>query len=300
MSKIKRQSGIELLRIIAMIQIIFLHAYQYGFLHDASKAAGDIDGTLVTFVWSLCRTPVDVFIMISGYFMIASQFDIKKTIRRGGKIYGAMIFYSIILSIIFFISDPSLININSVIKAFTPLMSRTWYFLSNYLIILLLSPFLNKMLASLSKKHYLYFMGIVFVAVSLWSTLAEIHGINNVISVNKILDPYMGKSLGGFLLMYIIGGYLRLFVKQKPLEKRKPNFRYLGIFVGLCVLDFVLAFCFSTVQAGIWYVQQPACPRRIGDVGSLFQRFQFQLKICQYSSRHNARYICNPRKSVCS
>ena len=100
MSKTKRQSGIELLRIIAMIQIIFLHAYQYGLLHDASKAAGDIDGILVTFVWSLCRTPVDVFIMISGYFMITSQFDIKKTIRRGGKIYGAMIFYSIILSII--------------------------------------------------------------------------------------------------------------------------------------------------------------------------------------------------------
>ena len=48
------------------------------------------------------------------------------------------------------------------------------------------------MLASLSKKHYLYFMGIVFMAVSLWSTLAEIDGINNVISVNKILDPYMG------------------------------------------------------------------------------------------------------------
>ena len=95
MSKTKRQSGIELLRIIAMIQIIFLHAYQYGLLHDASKAAGDIDGILVTFVWSLCRTPVDVFIMISGYFMITSQFDIKKTIRRGGKIYGAMIFYSI-------------------------------------------------------------------------------------------------------------------------------------------------------------------------------------------------------------
>ena len=80
------------------------------------------------------------------------------------------------------------------------------------------------MLASLSKKHYLYFMGIVFVAVSLWSTLAEIHGINNVISVNKILDPYMGKSLGGFLLMYIIGGNLSLFVKQKPFEKRKPKF----------------------------------------------------------------------------
>ena len=54
MSKNKRQSGIELLRIIAMIQIIFLHAYQYGLLHDASKAAGDIDGILVTFVLPWC------------------------------------------------------------------------------------------------------------------------------------------------------------------------------------------------------------------------------------------------------
>ena len=88
MSKTQRQSGIELLRIIVMIQIIFLHAYQYGLLHNASKAAGDIDGTLVTFIWSFCRAPVDVFIMISGYFMITSQFDIKKTIRRSGKIYG--------------------------------------------------------------------------------------------------------------------------------------------------------------------------------------------------------------------
>ena len=53
MSKIKRQSGIELLRIIAMIQIIFLHAYQYGFY---AHKVGDIDGILVTFVWSFCRT----------------------------------------------------------------------------------------------------------------------------------------------------------------------------------------------------------------------------------------------------
>lgn len=278
MSKTKRQSGIELLRIIVMMQIIFLHAYQYGLLHNASKAAGDIDGTLVTFVWSFCRAPVDVFIMISEYFMITSQFDIKKTIRRSGKIYGAMIFYSIVLSIIFFISDPSLININSVISAFTPLMSRTWYFLSNYLIILLLSPFLNKMLASLSKKHYLYFMGIVFVVVSLWSTLAEIDGVSNVISVNKVLDPYMGKSLSGFLLMYIIGGYLRLFVKQQPLEKRKLNFKYLGIFAALCVSDFVLASVFPQYKPAFGMFNNPLVLAESAMLILFFRDFNFSSK----------------------
>lgn len=278
MSKTKRQSGIELLRIIAIIQIIFLHTYEYGLLHQASKAAGDIDGSLITFVWSFCRAPVDVFIMISSYFMITSQFDIKKTLRRSGKVYGAMIFYSIVLSIIFFISNPSLININSVISAFTPLLSKTWYFLSNYLIVLLLSPFLNKMLVSLSKKHYLYFMGIVFIVMSLWSTLAEIDGIKNVISIKKIVDPYMGKSLGGFLLMYIIGGYLRLFVKQKPIENRKPNFKYLGIFAALCVFDFVLAAIFPQYKPAFGMFNNPIVLAESAMLILFFRDFTFSSK----------------------
>lgn len=278
MSKTKRQSGIELLRIIAMVMIIFLHLYEYGHLHEASKAAGNIDGALVTFVWSFCRAPVDVFIMISGYFMITSKFDIKKTIRRGGKVYGAMIFYSIVLSVIFFIYDPSLININSVISTFTPLLSKTWYFLSNYLIILLLSPFINKMLVSLSKKHYLYFMGIVFVAMSLWSTLAEIDGISNVISIKKIVDPYMGKSLGGFLLMYIIGGYLRLFVKQKPAEKRSLNFKYLGIFALLCVCDFLLCIVFPQYKPVFGMFNNPIVLAESAALILFFRDFTFSSK----------------------
>ena len=94
MDKAKRQSGIELLRIIVMLQIVFLHLYQYGHLHAGASSAGTIDGTFVTFVWSMCRAPVDVFVMISGYFMITSQFDIKRTIKRGANLYGAMFFYS--------------------------------------------------------------------------------------------------------------------------------------------------------------------------------------------------------------
>ncbi len=278
MSKKKRQSGIELLRIIAMMQIIFLHLYEYGQLHEASKAAGDIDGALVTFVWSFCRAPVDVFIMISGYFMITSQFDIKRTLRRGGKVYGAMIFYSIVLSIIFFIYDPSLINVNTVVSAFTPLLSKTWYFLSNYLIMLLLSPFLNRMLVSLTKKQYLYFMGIVFVVMSLWSTLAGIDGIDNVISIKKIVDPYMGKSLGGFLLMYIIGGYLRLFVKQKDGEKKSPKLKYLGIFALLCICDFALCSIFHEYKPVFGMFNNPLVLAESAMLILFFRDFTFSSK----------------------
>ncbi|MBQ1992433.1 MAG: acyltransferase, partial [Clostridia bacterium] len=78
MKKKERQSGIELLRIIAMLQIIYLHLYQYGGLRAGSANAGDLDRFATLFIWSFCRAPVDIFIMITGYFMITAKFDIKK------------------------------------------------------------------------------------------------------------------------------------------------------------------------------------------------------------------------------
>lgn len=43
-------------------------------------------------------------------------------------------------------------------------------------------------------------MGIVFVVMSVWSTLAGIDKLDKVFNIAKIVDPYYGKSLGGFCL----------------------------------------------------------------------------------------------------
>lgn len=247
MKKKIRQSGIELLRIIAIFQIIFLHVCDYGKMHSASLSAGDLDGFLVEFVWSFCRAPVDIFIMITGYFMITSQFDIKKTTKRAGTTYGAMIFYSVAISLAYFILNPDKVSAVSIAKTIFPLTSKTWYFLSNYIIILLISPFINKMLTTLTKKQYLYFLGVIFAVMSVWSTLAGIDGLNDIFKISKIVDPYYGKSLGGFLLCYFIGGYLRLFVPQVKNDNQKTNakIRYMISFALLCITDLGLKYTFE-------------------------------------------------------
>ena len=78
--------------------------------------------------------------------------------------------------------------------------------------------------------------------------------------------------------MYIIGGYLRLFVKQKPLEKRKPNFRYLGIFVGLCVLDFVLASVFPQYKPAFGMFNNPLVLAESAMLVLFFRDFNFSSK----------------------
>ena len=247
MKKKERQSGIELLRIIAMLQIIYLHVCDHGGMYTASASAGDLDGFLVAFVWSFCRAPVDVFIMITGYFMVTAKFDIKKTVKRAGTTYGAMMFYSIGISIICFIVTPDKVNAASIAKAVFPLTSKTWYFLSNYIVILLLSPFINRMLTSLTKKQYLYFVGIIFAVMSVWSTLSGIEGLDKVFGISKIVDPYYGKSLAGFLLFYFIGGYLRLFVPCQKNESKQSNVKiiYLLLFILLCITDIGLKYTFE-------------------------------------------------------
>lgn len=280
MAKKERQSGIELLRIIAILQVIYLHVYLYGKLHEASAAAGSLDGALVTYVWSLCRAPVDLFIMISGYFMITSTFDIGKTIKRAATTYGAMIFYSLTIAAIFFIFDPNKISVVSITKAFFPLTSKIWYFLSNYILIVLLSPFLNRMLTTLTKRQYLYLVSIVFFVMSVWSTISYIDGLSNVFQINKIVDPYYGKSLGGFLLFYIIGGYLRLFVpsKEKVGKKHNLQFKYLIIFVVLCTIDFVLRRSFDGYSKVFGAFNNPLVVIESACLILFFRDFKFRSK----------------------
>lgn len=240
MGKAKRESGIELLRILIMLQIILLHIYSYGgFTATANKIGGSVN-LVGDSIWVLCRMPVNVFILISGYFLITSEYNIKKMLNRAGKLYAVMFFYSVVIAVVFWIIDPQLFTVVNFFKAIMPFLSNEWYFLTIYLVILFLSPFLNILLQKLDQKQYSIFMGIVFFVMSIWSILGRIEGIKEVITVNKVVDPYLGKSVGGFLLMYIIGGYIRRFTRSH----KKPQFKYLALFLLVCGADLAIHFMF--------------------------------------------------------
>lgn len=232
----KRESGIELLRIIAIIQVIILHTYSYAGVGKAALEINQAASGFANLFWSFCRTPVNVFILITGYFLVTSTFDLKKNIRRASKTYSAMLFYSLIISLAFFIAAPALFTEKpaNFFRAFLPFFSREWYFLTDYIIILLLSPIINAALMKIDKKTYLWLLGVLFVVLSVWPTIAEMEPFKQVISVKKVVDPELGKSLFSFLFMYIIGGFIRRFTNAKD----KPQIKYLLVFAGLCIVDF--------------------------------------------------------------
>lgn len=68
------------LRIICMLMIIVLHVYTYGGLNQLSNAQGGRFEVMSDFMWSFFRTPVNVFMIITGYFMSKDVLDFKKAI----------------------------------------------------------------------------------------------------------------------------------------------------------------------------------------------------------------------------
>ena len=74
-----RKSNIELLRIIAIIMIIAHHYCLYG---GWSKVSGlSINNAILDFLVIGGKIGVAIFVLISGYFGINSEFKIKKLIK---------------------------------------------------------------------------------------------------------------------------------------------------------------------------------------------------------------------------
>lgn len=315
MEKAKRKSGIELLRIICMLSIIVLHAYCYGGIDEIADQRGGAFEATTDLIWSFFRTPVNVFVIITGYFMNKDSLDFKKSYRRIPKVYLTMLFYSITATLAallinnahgFEINDANIYTnsidklntysqnelsgnllVYSLIKMFFPILSSEWYFLTNYIIILLLSPFINYVLNGIDKKQFKILLGLLFVFLSILPTLSSMGGFKEIFSIKKVVPLEYGKSLISFIFMYIIGAYLKRFVKDDD----KIHLKYLGFFIILCIADFSLHLFANIIKlndVGLYnnsvfgQFSNPLVILESVCIFLFFRGFQFRSKIINY------------------
>ena len=213
MEKGIRESNFELLRIVAMIMIIAFHILGHG------KGLNSTDITSWNYVVAhlikgVSIVGVNVYILISGYFTINSKFKMKKIL----KLYGQMYFYSVVISLVFWGFGLQKITFDGLLECFLPFTMQTWWFMSLYLVLYILSPFINKFLRALSIKEYKMLLIVLFFIFIVWPTL----------SLKLIpIDTSRGYSLYNFIYLYSIGAYINLYYKNKKYNKFVPLVVYL-------------------------------------------------------------------------
>ena len=141
----ERNSSFELLRIISMFLIV-MHHYSF---HGGFDFMIPFSMKLY-FVQCLDmggKLGVNLFVLISGYFLCKSDFKWKRII----KLEVEVIFYSILIGVIFHFLMPERESIKDLIKELTPLMTESYGFYNTYFVMVLFAPFINKFLVSLEK-----------------------------------------------------------------------------------------------------------------------------------------------------
>ncbi|MBR3329551.1 acyltransferase [Candidatus Saccharibacteria bacterium] len=159
-----RQSGLELLRIIAMIFIVASHLSQRG---NWSWIITDIPLSFNQFFMNIVicfgQVGVAIFFTITGYFLYNSK---NYNWKRIFKILRPTWFYSftfLFLALLFF---PSLINFSLPLNQSTahlifPVTTNAYWFISAYISLYLLLPYLKIWLDNLNSKKLLRLILIV-------------------------------------------------------------------------------------------------------------------------------------------
>lgn len=155
---------------------------------------------------------VSIFFIISGYFLVSKKFKLNRIISP----WLQMLVYTIALFLLSLLLELTLGPIHTFQDLFSgtaivhtltwsvfPLLNNSYWFISAYILVLLVSPFLNKILNNFTKnsiKLLLALLGftsvwmLIFPSANFW---------NNLIYA---------------ILGYLIGGYIRLFTEKHKLS----------------------------------------------------------------------------------
>lgn len=220
--KIERESSFELLRIISMFLIVLCHVITHGNIISNCNS----EGLKIIFKVILLATLVHVnsFVMTSGYFQSKSKFKQDKL----WSIIGANWFYKIAILILFSILSIKTFTTTEIIYNIFPLNISTYWFITPYLILYCLSPFLNKLIDTLSKKDYQHLLIVLFIIFS----------IIPYFTADKIFSNN-GYTLYNFIFLYFIGAYLRKYPLEKShiFEKCSTNlFRIIMVIIYITVI----------------------------------------------------------------
>lgn len=178
-----RNTKIELLRFLLITGICFWHVVIHG-LHFREGVCPPLWGTILS---CLCSPCVYCFMFISGYYGI--HLRIKKTANLLFIAFFCLLvgsFFRYILFGEFLIGDFA--------KHLLPISTNKWWFMTNYFIIYLISPFLNNGINNVDKKT----LSIIFILL----TILEIGSLIK-------MSPNSGSNLYGLLYIYFLARFLK-------------------------------------------------------------------------------------------
>lgn len=226
-----RESGIELLRVLTMCGVIILH-YNNGDIGGGFNYVkpGSLNYYFLYWIESLCACAVNLFMLISGYFLCMTQ---KRKIIKPIELIVEVMIFEVLMYLVTALIGVHPVTVQGLILSIVP----DNYFVILYIAVYIISPYLNLVLRKLSPYQWKKFMITIIVLFSVWPTFVDLTGEvmkSEWIGLSTIgmYGSQWGYTVVNFILLYIVGAYLRLH----GIGKENDNIKTLLISLLLCTV----------------------------------------------------------------
>lgn len=190
----------DILRMISMMMVTMLHALTKGDLLPFMGNDVSANGWAAWVLEVLSVPAVDIFMLISGYFLISSRFKIGRLV----EIVLQTLFYSAGTFGLFLLLGkvpPASMNSYDFLQYFLPIHMETYWFISAYVIIYLLLPLITSGVHAMTEKQL---QGVI-----LWLLAFECV-IKSFLPVRLSMDT-RGYSFLWYLTLFLVGARIRLY-----------------------------------------------------------------------------------------
>ena len=237
MSK-ERDYALDAYRVFLMCGICFLHVSGPS-CHHATPLLSNL------FYWC-----VPGFVLISGWFGLT--FSVGKPLRLYGlALYAALIAYCCMRML----HEP--FNVVDAVRMF-----RSYWFLNSYVVLLLLSPALNRLCDDYSSSWVLPLLAIPFV----WGFLAAVPWVCHFVPQCPSISPYSPFMMIG---VYVVGRFLRKHEAMLNAVLKFKGWIYLSVLgcvvlcaVGLC--EYTSPFSMVLAIVTFYWCRRSLLMRRLG------------------------------------
>lgn len=217
--KTTRSSNLELLRILCMLLIIGDHL---------TGQSGIADYTTLPSSFAFCligcgsRIACSVFVLIGGWFLCEQPYKTRRPLSLGLSLW----LYTVPVTLLCKLAGLD-VSWGALRWAAFPASTRQLWFISDYLLLLLCVPLLNRLLCGLSRPAHRGLLAVLAVPLIVYPTL---FGENGAVSDTAWM----------FLYEYLLIAYLRRWPDNRLAHLLQHRAAALGLGLGLPLLNTIL------------------------------------------------------------
>lgn len=224
-----RDSNFELLRIVAILMVLVLHADFFSLEGpSAADIMSDLSGSsMKILIQALTISAVNIFVMISGFYGIHhSKLGIFNLLFQ-------TFFYLITIYVVCIAFGLSQLNVTGIKELF--MLTPSNWFLKSYILLYIIAPVLNTFASKANKRQFKFILIAYYAFVLIWGWLFPT-------STDYIVGGY---SPVFFVWLYMLARYMRLY------SYRINQLSFItAILLCIAIVLFALLSCISTYYIG--------------------------------------------------